>query len=100
MPLDDPLTYTLIALGAIVACLIVFYTMRRRKKGIGETLEKEQKKPNLEGLPFKIIKSVSPDVAGHAKDELRILELEREILSDAIRRLYEAHAVTFWYFGD
>jgi hypothetical protein len=30
--------------------------------------------------------------ASHARDELRILELEREILSDAIRRLYEAHA--------
>ena len=27
-----------------------------------------------------------------AKDELRILYLEREILADAIRRLYEAHA--------
>jgi hypothetical protein len=30
--------------------------------------------------------------ASQAKDELRILDLEREILSDAIRRLYEAHA--------
>jgi outer membrane biosynthesis protein TonB len=30
--------------------------------------------------------------ASQAKDELRILDLEREILSDAIRRLYEAHS--------
>jgi hypothetical protein len=30
--------------------------------------------------------------ASQAKDELRILDLEREILSNAIRRLYEAHA--------
>jgi len=30
--------------------------------------------------------------ASQAKDELRILDLEREILSDALRRLYEAHA--------
>ena len=30
--------------------------------------------------------------ATQAKDQLRLLELEREILADAIRRLYEAHA--------
>ena len=42
--------------------------------------------------PFKVVKSVPTDDATHAKDELRILDLEREILSDAIRKLYEAHA--------
>ena len=31
-------------------------------------------------------------MASSAKDELRILDLERDILGDAIRRLYEAHA--------
>ena len=46
----------------------------------------------LTGLPFKVTKSVQSTDASHAKDELRILDLEREILSDAIRRLYEAHA--------
>jgi hypothetical protein len=35
---------------------------------------------------------VQTNDASHAKDELRILDLEREILSDSIRRLYEAHA--------
>jgi hypothetical protein len=35
---------------------------------------------------------VQSNDASHAKDELRILDLERGILSDAIRRLYEAHA--------
>jgi hypothetical protein len=48
--------------------------------------------PELRGYPFKVTKSVPADDATHAKDELRILDLEREILSDAIRRLYEAHA--------
>jgi len=43
-------------------------------------------------LPFKIVKSVPSEDATRAKEELRILDLEREILSDAIRRLYEAHA--------
>ncbi len=46
----------------------------------------------LAGAPFKITKSVQTTDASHAKDELRILDLEREILSDAIRRLYEAQA--------
>ena len=41
---------------------------------------------------FKVTKSVQSTDAAHAKDELRILDLEREILGDAIRRLYEAHA--------
>ena len=31
-------------------------------------------------------------MASNAKDELRMLDLERDILGDAIRRLYEAHA--------
>ena len=31
-------------------------------------------------------------MASSAKNELRILDLERDILGDAIRRLYEAHA--------
>jgi hypothetical protein len=43
-------------------------------------------------MPFKIMKSVQTGDASHAKDELRILDLERDILSDAIRRLYEAQA--------
>jgi len=46
----------------------------------------------LSGLPFKLSKSIQSNDATKAKDELRTLDLEREILSDAIRRLYEAHA--------
>jgi hypothetical protein len=42
--------------------------------------------------PFKISKSVQASTASSAKNELRTLDLEREILSDAIRRLYEAQA--------
>jgi hypothetical protein len=43
-------------------------------------------------MPFKISKSVQTNMASSAKDELRMLDLERDILGDAIRRLYEAHA--------
>ena len=44
------------------------------------------------GSPFRISKSVQTTTASNAKDELRMLDLEREILSDALRRLYEAQA--------
>ena len=43
-------------------------------------------------MPFKLSKSVQTNMASSAKDELRMLDLERDILGDAIRRLYEAHA--------
>jgi hypothetical protein len=92
MALDDPATITAIVLVVIVACGIVVYAMRKR----GKKPEKPPEKPGIEselrGLPFKITKSVQSTDASQAKDELRILDLEREILSDAIRRLYEAHA--------
>jgi len=50
--------------------------------------------PSLDysGVPFKISKSVQTNTALNAKDELRMLDLERDILGDAIRRLYEAQA--------
>ncbi len=91
MPFDDTLTAAIITVGVIIACLIVVLAMRR--PGKKETKPAEDELPaDLRGYPFKISKSVPAEDASHAKDELRILDLEREILSDAIRRLYEAHA--------
>ena len=92
MPLDDPLTISVIVVVAVAACLLVLYAMRGHGKKVQKAPEDEKSQASLRGLPFKIAKSISPDEAGRAKDELRILDLEREILSDAIRRLYEAHA--------
>ena len=43
-------------------------------------------------MPFRVSKSIQGTMANSAKDELRMLDLEREILGDAIRRLYEAQA--------
>jgi hypothetical protein len=90
LPLD-PLAVGLIALGVIVACGIVILAMGRRPKK-QKTTEEAIPPPELRGYPFKVTKSVPTEEASHARDELRILDLEREILSDAIRRLYEAHA--------
>lgn len=92
MLLDDPLTVTIIIAGVIVAASITYYAYRRRgKRGQKLSLEEESAE-ELKGYPFKIGKSVPKEDASRAKNELRILELEREILSDSIRRLYEAQA--------
>jgi hypothetical protein len=90
---DDPITVTAVVLVVIIACGIVIFAMR--KYGKKPPVKKPQQPGSsldYAGLPFKISKSVQTTMASSAKDELRILDLEREILSDAIRRLYEAHA--------
>jgi hypothetical protein len=92
MPFEDLLTYAVIIVGAIIACSIVIYAMRKRGKKEEELPDEEKIRAEPRGLPFKIAKSIPSDEATRAKDELRILDLERDILSDAIRRLYEAHA--------
>ena len=92
MPLDTQLTYALIVIGGIIICSIIIYAMRKvgKKKGIVSEEEKSNTEPRA--LPFKIARTVPREEAGRAREELRILDLEREILSNAIRRLYEAQA--------
>lgn len=90
MPLD-PLVITAIVLGVIIVCLIVIFGMRGQRRRPKKS-DVSESVPELRGYPFKVTKTVPIGDASHAKDELRILDLEREILSDAIRRLYEAHA--------
>jgi len=92
LPFDDPLIIALIVVGVIIACSIIIYAMRKRGKREKMVSEEEKAMTEFKGAPFKIAKSVPSEDAAHAKEELRILDLEREILSDAIRRLYEAHA--------
>jgi hypothetical protein len=91
LPFDDTLAAAIITVGVITACAIVVFSMRKRAKKNRKPPEQELQ-PELRGYPFKISKSVPAEDASHAREELRILDLEREILSDAIRRLYEAHA--------
>ncbi|MEM3578642.1 MAG: hypothetical protein QXL54_00245 [Candidatus Bathyarchaeia archaeon] len=96
LPFDDSLTIALIiiALGVIIACFIVVYSMRKKmqREGQEKAVETEKSEMEAKALPLKIVKTVSPEEAAKAREELRILDLEREILSDAIRKLYEAHA--------
>jgi hypothetical protein len=93
LPLDDPLIYAIIVVAvAVIAVLTILYLKVWRKKKPQEASTRKTVQPDLMSSPFRVTKSVSPNDAGRAKDELRILDLEREILSDSIRRLYEAHA--------
>jgi hypothetical protein len=93
---DDPIMVITVALVVIIASGTVIYAMRKygKKPFIQRKIKPIGPDPSVQltGLPFKISKSVQTSLASNAKDELRILDLEREILSDAIRRLYEAHA--------
>jgi hypothetical protein len=91
MVFEDPITVTAIVIVVIIACGLVIYAMRQKRKP-KVSANKSASEWELKSLPFSITKSVQSADALHAKDELRILDLEREILSDAIRRLYEAHA--------
>lgn len=93
---DDPIVVALLLIVVIMAIGSVLLVMRRYGSKKSDSPKKTQPTPqvNLEytSTPFKISKSVQGTMASSAKDELRILDLEREILGDAIRRLYEAHA--------
>ncbi|MCL2643336.1 MAG: hypothetical protein FWD52_07505 [Candidatus Bathyarchaeota archaeon] len=105
---DDPTSISIIIILAVTlavtASMSVLFGMRLSKKKPPKE-EKIKNKDNnnnnnntkrsdLEGANslFRISKSVQTTTASNAKDELRILDLEREILGDSIRRLYEAQA--------
>ncbi len=92
MAIEDSTIIAAVSLVVIIACVIVIYAMRLRKKQPANSVVQTKEEPEFKGLPFKVTKSVQTNDASQAKDELRILDLEREILSDSIRRLYEAHA--------
>jgi hypothetical protein len=93
---DDPITVIVVALVVIIAAGTVVFAMRQYNSKPSQ-LKKQPQKPQTElgpqypSVPFKVSKSVQGTMATNAKDELRTLDLEREILGDAIRRLYEAH---------
>jgi predicted transcriptional regulator len=92
---DDPIIVIVVALVVIIAVGTTVFAMRRNGKKPATPKKTPRKSdPDLEysNIPFKISKSVQTTMASSAKDELRTLDLEREILGDAIRRLYEAHA--------
>ena len=87
--ISDVLPYA-VALGAVIVALITIYLMRSGRK---ETREEPPEVPMAAAiLPLKGERTVTPFDAQKSKKELSILDVEREILSYGIRRLYEAQA--------
>jgi len=88
--------YLTVAVGAIALALFFLYATRTQKRKKKEPPEKPQ--PPVEAREswlaraLKTERTVTIDEAKKAKGELKTLDLEREILSFAIRRLYEAQA--------
>ncbi|KON33319.1 MAG: hypothetical protein AC479_04790 [miscellaneous Crenarchaeota group-6 archaeon AD8-1] len=91
MALVDPITLIVVVIVVAFSSIVIILAMRKREEK-PKTIKETKAQPDLSGLPFRITKSIPKTEANEAKDELRILDVEREILSDAIRRLYEAHA--------
>lgn len=88
LPFEQLWPYVIVIVGAVFTSLIVLLLMRtRRRKELTEIGP-----PKILEPTFEVTRSVTAEQAKQAQEELRTLGLEREILSDAIRRLYEAHA--------
>ncbi len=91
--MDFELLLILISCITVLLVALMLYAMRGgKKKTKEESLEVPEVPEVGEGWPPKVERSVTSVDAKKAQDELRILDLEREILSHAIRRLYEAQA--------
>lgn len=82
--------YVVVIVVAIALPLSLFFAMRARKEKKKEPLEMELEAKGR--WPLKVKRSVRSEEVKRAQDELRVLDLEREIMSFAIRRLYEAEA--------
>ncbi|MDH5419274.1 MAG: hypothetical protein OEX06_02960 [Candidatus Bathyarchaeota archaeon] len=90
---SELLLILIISCVAVLLAALMLYAMRGgKKKKKEEPLEVPEVPEVREGWPPKAERSVTSADAKKAQDELRILDLEREILSHAIRRLYEAQA--------
>lgn len=88
------LPYALLAAGAVATALIVLYATRMRKTKPKTTPESPITPAEAwtKRLSLSPERTVSVEEAQEAKERLKMLDLEREILSFAIRRLYEAQA--------
>ena len=89
---EELLLFVIALVGTVSAVLIVLYATRFRKKKEEENLQPSPKLEATERWRYRVQRSITLDNAKEARNELRTISLEREILSDAIRHLYEAHA--------
>ena len=90
---DEIWLYLSIALaGIVVALIIVLFIQREEKKPEKEESVRSERNETLDIWYKPTTRTVTDGTVKEAKDKLRILDLEREILSYAVRRLYEARA--------
>jgi phage/plasmid-associated DNA primase len=89
---SEPWLYVIVAGGAIAIVLFTLYATKGRKRVEEENLREVVETRENWLPPLKPHHTVTRDEAKSAKKDLKMLELEREILSYAIRRLYEAQA--------
>lgn len=84
----------IVAAGAAAIALVLLYATRTTRKKKKEPPEKPPVEARESWLAraLKTERTISVDEAKKAKEKLKTLDLEREILSFAIRRLYEAQA--------
>jgi hypothetical protein len=90
----DEWLYVVVAAGAVAIALVLLYATRTGRKKKKEPPEKPTVEARESWLAraLKTERTISVDEAKKAKEEMKTLDLEREILSFAIRRLYEAQA--------
>ncbi len=88
----EVLLYIVAPIAAAITVLIALYVTRTRRNSEEPILPPTKRLEATEKWRSRVHRSISYDDAKEAGNELRTLSLEREILSSAIRRLYEAHA--------
>jgi len=88
------LQYALLAVGAVATALILLYATRMRKPKKIPVPEPSVTPAEAWARRFSVSteRTVTKEEAVEAKEKLKLLDLEREVLSSAIRRLYEAQA--------
>jgi len=68
MAFEDSATITAVAvLVVIIACVIVIYAMRLRRKQPANSVVQPKAEPEFKGLPFKVTKSVQTNDASQDK---------------------------------
>lgn len=88
------LLYILLAAGAVATAAVLLYATRtaKRKKTTQPQTQFSPAEAWRKRFALPTSRTVTGTEAQQAKENLKILDLEREILSYAIRRLYEAQA--------
>ena len=94
--IDDHGIGIILILSSIAIALTIYLATQRRgvfKKSDITVEEKmiEKERPTAP-LPVDVERTVDPEEAGRASEDLKVLDIEKEIVSYALTRLYEAEA--------